>query len=342
MKKVTIIALACLAAAGCSKGDGPAEPAGQGGRIIFSAEAPGTRSYFPGASGTMYWDSYDNIGAYAFDASGNFATSDFCAINSASAGTNAATFTPKNFLQVSDWYASNAAANASFTFYAYYPLMTAPAATYDGSGVLLNIPSAQTGEFGRFHICSSAAVRMTKAEIDKNKSVRFAFSPATSMLRLRFVLTDDSAVNETYIKQLTVTATGAALVGDCKLTFADGSLVSTAAATDRSVVTVNLPTPVRISKTADANPYIDCVILPSSPTGNLTFSAITLDNVRLTVEQKTAPQGGFESGTRYNLDRSVKLVLDDNSPDGAYVDGGSAWEFEVNNDGAYTDGGFAW
>lgn len=340
MKKVSIIALACLCAVSCSKGSG--DPVPQDGRMTFSADAPGTRSYFPGTTGMMYWDSYDNLGAYAFDASNNLVASDFCAISTVSAGTNEATFNPKNVLYASSWFGANASSSAKYTFYAYYPQQTAPAATFADGGVLLSIPSAQTGEFGRFQICTSAAVEMTKEQVGKNKSVRFAFSPASSMLRLRLVIAPESQVAETYIKQLSVSVNGAALSGDCKLTFADGTLAATTTVTGRSVVTVNLPTPVRITRDAESNPYIDFVILPAAPSGEITFSAITLDNVRLTMEKKTVPGGGFAAGTRYHLDRSVSMMLDDNSPDGAYVDGGSAWEFEVNNDGAYTDGGFAW
>ena len=208
--------------------------------------------------------------------------------------------------------------------------------------MLLNIPAVQTGEFGRYHICCSEQVTMTGATIAKNKSVRFAFSPVSSMVRLRLVVDATSDVTETYIKQVSIAASGAPLTGDCTLTLADGTLAPAETSTDRNVLTVNLTVPVKITRTAEDNPYIDFVILPGAPTGSITFSAITSDNVRLTMKAKTAPADGFAAGTRYGIDRDITMKLDDNTPDGAYIDGGSAWESQVDNDGAYTDGGFAW
>lgn len=342
MKNILAIALIGLASVSCSKEEASVPgDAAQGGAISFSAAAPvATRSYFPGSVGTMYWDTYDNLGVYALKG-GVLQAQDFCAIASASAGTNEATFAPKNILYTAEW-ADNSA--DEYTFCAYYPQTAAPAATWQAGSVLLHIPAAQTGEFGRHHICCSAPVTMTGAAIAKNKSVRFAFSPASSMVRVRLVVDAASDVAETYIKQVTMTATGVALTGGCKLTLADGKLAPTAtlSSSDRSVVTVNLPSPVKITKTAADNPYIDLVILPVAPAGNIAFSAITSDGVRLTIAQKTAPQGGFVAGTRYGIDRNITMTLDDDSPDGAYIDGGSAWESKIDNDGAYTDGGYAW
>lgn len=342
MKNILAIALIGLAAVSCSKdgGSGP-DSAAQGGLISFSAGAPSlTRSYFPGAAGTMYWDSYDNLGVYATK-NGSLQKSDFCTIGSAGIGTNEATFSPKNILYTGGWTDNS---TDEYTFCAYYPQVSAPAATWQDGNVLLNIPAAQTGEFGRHHICCSEPVTMTGTMIAKNKTVRFAFSPASSMVRVRLVVDAASDVAETYIKQVTMTATGAALTGDCKLTLSDGSLApaATLSSSDRSVVTVSLPAPVKITKTAEDNPYIDLVVLPVAPSGNISFSAVTSEGVRLTIAQKAAPQGGFQAGTRYGIDRNVAMTLDGGGPDGAYIDGGSAWESKVDNDGAYTDGGYAW
>lgn len=339
MKKILAVALIGLAAVSCSKGDAPGPDDAADGLISFSAAAPvATRSYFPGSAGTMYWDTYDNLGVYAFKG-GALQAQDFCAIAPASAGTNEATFTPRNILYTADWAD---ASQDEYTFYAYYPQTAAPAATYEDGHVLLNVPATQTGEFGRYHICCSEQVTMTGAQVAGNKMVRFAFSPVSSMVRLRLVVDATSDVDQTYIKQVSMTAQGTALTGDCRLTLADGTLVPTTASADRSVVNINLSTPVKITRTAEDNPYIDLVILPVAPAGELTFSAITSDNVRLTMKAKTAPAGGFAPGTRYGIDREITMMLDDNLPDGAYVDGGSAWESQVDNDGAYTDGGFAW
>ncbi|MFG6341435.1 MAG: hypothetical protein K1V70_04680, partial [Alistipes sp.] len=88
MKKVLTVALIGLMTVSCSKGDSTG-PASGNACITFAAEAPVTRSYFPGSTGTMFWSSYDNIGAYAFDASGRYlGISDFCGIDAGSVGSN--------------------------------------------------------------------------------------------------------------------------------------------------------------------------------------------------------------------------------------------------------------
>lgn len=341
MKNILAIALAVsLLPAGCGKDEVSAPDAsGRGDRITFSAEAPTlTRSHFPGSGGVMYWDTYDNLGVYALK-DGALQKQDFCAISSASAGTNEGKFTPKNILYTSEWAD---ATEAEYTFCAYYPQLEAPAATYSDGKVQLRIPSVQTGEFGRYHICCSEPVKMTGAEIGKQKMVRFDFSPVSALLRVRLVVDAESAVQQTSIRQLTLSASGAVLTGDCTLTLADGTLVPVTPSADRNTVTVNLSSPVKITTTAEENPYIDLVLLPVAPTGNLSFSATTVDNVLLTIQDKTAPAGGFEAGKRYTLDRWVDLQFDENADDGGYVDGGSAWEPAVDDDGAYTDDGNAW
>lgn len=67
MKKILAVLLIGLAAFNCSKGEAT-DPEGtaQGGLMVFTAGSPvTTRAYFPGSVGTMYWDSYDNLGVYA-------------------------------------------------------------------------------------------------------------------------------------------------------------------------------------------------------------------------------------------------------------------------------------
>lgn len=329
----------------CSKGDSIG-PEVEDGYIAFMADAPSTRSYFPGTSGLMYWSSYDNLGAYSFKgtAFNNAIVSDLCTIQSASVGTNEGKFTPKNFLKASAWFGSSASASDTYSFYAYYPESGA-AATYNNGTVLLNIPAAQTGEFGRHQICSSEAVSMSYADVQKDKYVRFAFSPVSSMIRVRLVLTDDSNVDELFIKQLSVSAKNATLCGNCTLTFPN---TLTAAATSTGTthsVSVSLSTPIKITKDVDANHYIDFVILPTSAglTGSLEFAAYSIDGTRFTIKAKEHPADGFAAGTRYFLDREISVKINtDDSPDSFYVDGGSAWDGEVENDGAYTDNGTAW
>lgn len=342
MKKLLAVALIGFMAIGCSKGESP--ELSDDGRIVFTAAAPSTRSYFPGTSGLMYWSAYDNLGAYSFKGT-DFSTaivSDLCAITSESAGTNEGKFTPKNFLYSSAWFGSSATASDTYSFYAYYPEFGA-AATYNAGSVLLNIPSAQTGEFGRHQICSSDAVTMTYADVQKNRYVRFAFSPVTSLLRVRLVLTDDSDVDEVTIKQLSATAASVDLCGNCKLTF-PSTLTASATSGSTHTVNVSLLTPVTITKNADKNPYIDFVILPTTAAaGQLTFLAFMADNTRLTIAAKDLPADGFAAGMRYFLDREISVKIDvDTTPDASYIDGGYAWENNVENDGSYTDGGVAW
>lgn len=345
MKKVLVVALIGTMAISCSKGDAVG-PEVEDGYITFMADAPSTRSYFPGTSGLMYWSAYDNLGAYSFKGSDftNAIVSDLCSINSETVGTNEGKFTPKNFLKASAWFGSSATASDTYSFYAYYPESGA-AATYNSGTVLLNIPSAQTGEFGRHQICSSEAVSMSYADVQKDKYVRFAFSPVSSMIRVRLVLTDDSSVDEIYIKQLSVSAKDATLCGNCTLTFPSTLTAAAASTGDTHSISVSLSSPVKITKDVEANPYIDFVVLPTSAglTGSLEFAAYSIDGSRFTTHPKDHPAAGFAAGTRYFLDREIDVKIDtDNSPDAFYIDGGSAWANEVENDGAYTDSGSAW
>lgn len=343
---VLAMALIALTAMGCSKED--SVPAG-GSPMTFTGVAPAasvpasaasSRSYFPGTSGLMYWSDYDNIGAYAFDSSKALKAHDICTLQSG-AGSGLAVFHPRNILYSDSWSGSG-----DYTFYAYYPVWTAAAATYSDGGVLLNIPSAQNGEFGRYQVCFSQAVTVSSEQIGLNKSVRFDFKPASSLMRVQLFLSEDSSADEVYISQASVSVSGCALFGDCKLSFADGSLAASAPASGTSTVTVRLTTPVRITKKADGqnpNPYIDFVILPTSNmSGTVKFSVTTQAGLTLTTPDKDVPASGFAGGTRYFIERPISVVLDADSPDASYIDGGLAWEATVDNDGAYSDGGVAW
>lgn len=288
-----------------------------------------------------------------FDASGRYlGISDFCGIDAGSVGSNEGTFTPRNFLNVSSWTGgsdSSESDGTKYRFYGYYPQLTAPASTYSKSlgGVLLQIPAAQTGEFGRYQVCSSGMVELRKSEIVKNKMVRFTFSPVSSLLRLRLYLSaqTDASIREAYIKQVILTGSDldSNLTGGCFLSFVDGTLTSTETAGTRTQITVTLPAPVKITREKDRCGYVDFVMLSTAAgSGRLSFDARLQDNTKLTVAAKDAPEAGFAAGTRYFLDRAVTIVLSDDSDDASYVDGGDAWESKVDNDGSYTDAGFAW
>lgn len=278
--------------------------------------------------------------AYAFDSSDKLQAHDICKLKSG-AGSGLAVFAPNNILYSDSWSGSG-----DYTFYAYYPVWTAAAATYSDGGVLLNIPSAQNGEFGRYQVCFSQGVTVSSELIKLNKSVRFDFKPASSLMRVQLFLDEASSADEVYISQASVSVSGCALFGDCKLNFADGSLAASAPASGTSTVTVRLTTPVRITKKADGqnpNPYIDFVMLPTSNmSGTVKFSVTTQAGLTLTTPDKDVPASGFAGGTRYFIERPISVVLDDDSPDASYIDGGLAWEATVDNDGAYSDGVVAW
>ena len=277
--------------------------------------------------------------------------SDFCAIDATSVGSNEGVFSPRNFLNASSWSGSNQdLEGTTYSFYGYYPQLTAPASTYttlEGKGgVLLEVPAAQTGEFGRYQICSSSQVTMTKGDILKNKMVRFAFTPVTSLIRLRLTLSaaTDKDIKEAYIKQVILEAKNstANLTGGCFLTFADGKLASTETAVNYKQIVVTLPSPVKITADKESNPYIDFVLLAAKGVNNITFDARLQDNTKVSVAPQDAPAEGFAAGVRYTLDRSITLTIDEDSDDSAYVDGGSAWDSNIDHDGFYTDAGYAW
>ncbi|MDE6046312.1 MAG: fimbrillin family protein [Alistipes sp.] len=340
MKKVLASALVALLAISCSKSEEPG--VAKEGRLTFSAEAAATRAYFPGESGKMYWSNYDNIAAYSFDGT-TLIASDFCAIDAESAGTDEGTFSPKNILYSSTWVGSQADTK-TVKFYAYYPATNA-AATYNttDNGVQLNIPAIQSEEFGKSQICFSKGVDMTVAEINKEKLVRFEFAPASSLLRVRFSLAENSDVSEVYIKQVLISAENNAISGDCRLNFTTGTLTPAAAVTGKSTISVALRTPVKITKNVEENPYIYVVLMPSTKSiGALSFTAVTSNNENIPYPSKSSPADGFQAAKRYTLDREASVQIDPASPDAFYIDGGDAWGSNIVEDGSYDDAGNAW
>ena len=280
--------------------------------------------------------------------------SDFCGIEAGSVGTNEGTFAPRNFLNVSSWTDgtdSGVNDNTTYDFYGYYPETGTSESTYSESdgGVLLNVASAQTGEFGRHQICSSGKVTMNKGDITKNKMVRFTFAPLTSLIRLRLSISSDShaSFEDAYIKQVTLDAktSQSNLTGSCFLAFkegANGTLTSKESAGSRTQINVTFASPVHITRQKEQNGYIDFVLLATGAnTGDMHFEVRTLDGQKFTFEVP-APADGFAAGTRYYLDRLVTMDLKPESDDATYVDGGNAWENNIDHDGFYTDAGEAW
>ena len=196
---------------GCSKGG--FRPRGRfsddfhGRRSAASvpASAASSRSYFPGTSGLMYWSDYDNIGAYAFDSSKALKAHDICTLQSG-AGSASPSSTPGISLYSESWSGSG-----DYVLRLLSPFWTA-AAPLQRRGVLLNIPSAQNGEFGRYQVCFSQGVTVSSEQIGLNKSVRFDFKPASSLMRVQLFLSEDSSADEVYISQASVSVSGCAFV----------------------------------------------------------------------------------------------------------------------------------
>lgn len=278
--------------------------------------------------------------------------SDFCAIEAGSVGSNEGTFTPRNFLNASSWSGSNSDDNdTKYKFYGYYPVTDTKESTYstDKGGVLLKVDPTQTGEFGRYQICSSSEVEMSKAEVTKDKMVRFDFHPVTTLIRLRLTLSEDKTdkeITDVTIKQVTLEAKSSPvnLAGSCFLTFKEGTLQSTETTVTNKQIIVNLPSPVKITRDKESNPYIDFVLLASDQNlGEITFDVRQPNNSKLEVAAQAAPADGFAAGVRYTLDRSIGVHIDeDKDDDSAYVNGGNAWDNDIDHDGFYTDAGYAW
>ena len=275
--------------------------------------------------------------------------SDYCTIEAGSVGSNEGTFTPRNFLNAASWAGKDTDGDdTKYTFYGYYPETGTTQSTYSAAegGVLLAVSSAQTGEFGRYQICSSSAVQMSKSEVTKDKMVRFEFHPVTSLIRLRLTISSDSheSFTEAYVKQVLVEAKESTtnLAGKCFLTFKDGTLVQTSDAGTSKQINVTLPSPVKITRTQAENGYIDLALLATgADTGNIAIEVRMQDGSRFSFTVP-APAQGFAAGTRYYLDRLVTMELKPESDDATYIDGGNAWENNIDHDGFYTDAGEAW
>ena len=278
--------------------------------------------------------------------------SDFCAIEAGSVGSNEGTFTPRNFLNASSWSGKTSdPENTKYKFYGYYPVTDTKESTYstDKGGVLLKVDPTQTGEFGRYQICSSSEVEMSKAEVTKDKMVRFDFHPVTTLIRLRLTLSEektDKEITDVTIKQVTLEAKSSPvnLAGSCFLTFATGTLQSTETSVTNKQIIVNLPSPVKITRDKESNPYIDFVLLATDQDlGQITFDVRQPNNSKLEVAPQDAPADGFAAGVRYTLDRSIGVQInEDKDDDSAYVNGGNAWDNDIDHDGFYTDAGYAW
>lgn len=334
MKKTSLfLSLAALALVGCNKaGTGEAGLAANE-PMVFSASTAQTKAVFAdGDDGTLEWSAYDNLGVYSFNGA-SLVHNGFASMKNYTGSE--AVFTSAD--SRADW----AGSAANLTFYAYYPQLSAPEAGYNtGTGkVSLNVSTTQNGEFGKYHICY-AATPISAQDLTAGEPVNFAFEPKTSMIRVRPVISEESAINEIKIRQINISiADDKSIAGECSLALATGDLTADGIT---SAVTVKLDEAVTITKTAASNPYFTAVLLPSvTDNAVLSFVAIAVDGTRFNMAKKLSP-AQFQPGVRYNIDRAITVSVSD-APDAQYIDGGYAWDYvPVEEDGAYTDGGYAW
>lgn len=343
MKKKTflLLSLAVLGLLSCSKsspqpGDDPLSVINGKKKMTFSGIASSaTKAEFPNSSGTLHWSAYDHLSVYSVNAaSGTFIHSGVAMIHKF-AGVNA------TFESSSD-RATWAGSASQVRFYAYYPNISSIVPPYLAATVDMNVPTTQTGEFGKYHICTAAPVVLSSSSVIAGEDINFNFTPSTALLRVRVGLDPASEVEQMSIKQLIITiGDSKTLAGDCRLNLNDGALVGLSSV---STISITLQEPIGITKNIADSPYITAVILPST-TANAPISlmAVMADGSTYALASKLSP-AAFEKGKRYNLDRTVLYaVTPDTTPDGMYIIGGDAWSsVEVDNDGAYTDGGQGW
>ena len=348
MKKKTLIilGLAVMSVLSCSKtdrdsainGDDPQITIEGKQKMRFSGKSSETtKATFPNSSGTLHWSAYDHLSVYSVNSSSGEFINKGVAMVHKFAGTNA---TFESSVDRSTWVGTS----SSVRFYAYYPNINGIVPPYvaAATAVDMNVPSTQTGEFGKYQICTAQPVIMNSSEVIAGEDVNFNFTPSTTILRVKVSLEAASDIEQMSIKQLIINiADSKVLAGNCRLNLNDGAL-STASGV--STLSITLAEPIAITKNATDNEYITAVILPTN-TANaaMSFAAVTVDGAVYALASKLSPVA-FEKGKRYSLERTILYqITPETTPDGMHIIGGDAWlGVEVDNDGAYTDGGQGW
>lgn len=258
-----------------------------------------TKSYFGDNSGTLYWSDDDVLGVYSTDAdnSNSLIWSGIATI------TNKVSATQAVFCSIADkesWISNS----NNITFYAYYPCSAASVPAYSASSksvALTNVAVEQIGEFGKYHIMYSTPATKTATEIDRGDPIGFSFRPATSILRIRPYLSS-TYPNDTYtVEKIEMTiADDKKICGDAILNLTNGELTPTSGAT--STITINLTTPITITKNPTDCEYIDIALLPVvSDRAKLTFKFISQNDEIEFVGNKNSPSS-FAKGKRYSAD----------------------------------------
>lgn len=260
-------------------------------KFAASLEQVQPKAEFADGSAQLIWSNYDNLAVYSY-ASTNVAAgkvgSAIAAIDSG-VGTANAEFTAPAAMNLAD---------GLNYFYACYPAAE-PAFAENNGVVSVNVAAEQTGEFGKYQLCYAAApASATKAAIYAGTVPSFtSFNPATSVIRVYPKLAASAIETSAILSTLSMTVAGKSIVGDASLSIDNGTLVATAA--DQNTVSVNLASPITITKTASA--YIDIVVIPTSDFSSVSFASDGYQSV-----EKTAPANGFRAGRRIELNLELE------------------------------------
>lgn len=289
--------------------------------IAFKAQAPVLKSVVAHDDTTMYWSAYDNIAVYMFT-DDECVESDLAEINFTSVTLKSASFYPKTFKTLDHW---KDAASETSVFRAYGPAQQVAGA--EGWQVPVEVPSVQTGEFGRHQIlCSSEGLF--------SSVVNMTFFPVTAQFALRLNLTRESLSDACKIVKVEMTFNGGNVTGSNRLDLEEGRLVDPA---EGNKVTVVLEEPIRISNAISENEpshfnqYITCALIPSETVESV--SVVVYDrNGNVFTTEASIPSRVLQAGRKYSCDAFFYLdkiiandILDSDADDGF----GPDWEIEL-------------
>jgi hypothetical protein len=289
--------------------------------ISFKAQAPVLKTVVARDDTTMYWSAYDSIAVYMFDADG-CVEKDVAQINYSSVSLKTATFYPATFKTLDYWKEKGTGLSV---FRAYGPVTELP--EIEGYQIPVEIPSVQTGHFGRHQILCSSEGQLSSV-------VNMVFAPVTALFELRLNLTPESLSESCRIAKIEMEFTGGNVAGPNTLDLKECRLIDPAI---QNTMTVVPEEPVRVSKAlaqdkpSHFNQYVSCALIPSE----------TVENVRITVydvkdnmfeTELAIPSRVLNAGERYRCDAYIYLdkviandVLDSEGDEGF----GPDWEIEL-------------
>ena len=306
-------------------------------KMTFSGSQLSSKAVFSDSDdGSLHWSPYDNLGVYSVNSANSALVHSGTALIQGFTGSEAAFESTDSR---ADWAGSGSAQN--LVFYAYYPQLSS-VPTYDNGVIPLSVSDFQNGEFGRYQVCYSSTTPMSATDVKSGKEIKFNFTPATAVLRVRIAIEQTSDIDNLSIRELIVQiAGGKSLAGDFALNLQTGSVNITSG---KSQVRVTFTQPIGITKFLQSNPYINLAILPGATNrATLDFMVVATDGKTYLLKSKLSPPE-FVAGKRYSTDRYLSYQVDpETTPDGMYILGGDGWEgVPIDNDGSYTDSGEAW